>query len=172
MHAPMELLLDFVKLGSHPLADRLALHHKVLVPVLPADVRESQKIECFGFPFSSLCPVQFGKSSKLNPARLICVQFQPELSQPLLEIDPPRASQRPMQNSGPSGSLFLSREELSSSIPCRFIPAHRQLFFPIASLRRARFLISFIRRHHLAFRQDVSLHGRDSFFFRYSGIAK
>jgi hypothetical protein len=34
-----------------------------------------------------------------------------------------------MQNSGPSGSLLLSRKELSSSIPCRFIPAHGQVFF-------------------------------------------
>ena len=33
-----------------------------------------------------------------------------------------------MQNSGPSGSLFLSRKALASSTPCRFIPAHRQLF--------------------------------------------
>jgi hypothetical protein len=63
----MKLLLNFVKLGSHPLADRLALHHKVLIPVLPADVRESQKIECFGFAFSSLYPVPFGKSPELNP---------------------------------------------------------------------------------------------------------
>jgi HTH-like domain len=38
------------------------------------------------------------------------------------------ASQRPLQNSGPSGSLFLSRKALASSTPCRFILAHRQLF--------------------------------------------
>jgi hypothetical protein len=87
MHASLELLLEFFKLGSHPLADRLALHHKVPVPVLPADVRESQKIERFGFPFSSLYPVQLGKSPELNPARFVWVQFQPELSQPFPEID-------------------------------------------------------------------------------------
>ena len=33
------------------------------------------------------------------------------------------ASQRPLQNSGPSGSLFLSRKALASSTPYRFIPA-------------------------------------------------
>jgi hypothetical protein len=33
------------------------------------------------------------------------------------------ASRRPAQNSGPSGSLLLSREEFSSSASCRFIPA-------------------------------------------------
>ena len=36
----------------------------------------------------------------------------------------------PVQNSGPSGSLLLSRKALSSSTPCRFIPAHHHIFFP------------------------------------------
>src|SRR5207247_860536 len=36
-----------------------------------------------------------------------------------------RASQRLVQNSGPSRSLILSRETLTFSTPCRFIPAHR-----------------------------------------------
>ena len=36
--------------------------------------------------------------------------------------------QRPVQNSGPSGLLVLSREALSSSTPCRFIPAHHHIF--------------------------------------------
>ena len=39
-------------------------------------------------------------------------------------------SRYPTQNSGPSGSLLLSREALSSSTPCRFIPAHHHIFFP------------------------------------------
>ena len=39
-------------------------------------------------------------------------------------------SRNPMQNSGPSGSLLLSRKALSSSAPCRFIPAHTHIFFP------------------------------------------
>src|SRR3954469_13776257 len=36
-------------------------------------------------------------------------------------------SQHPMQNSGPSGLLLLSRKALSSSTPHRFIPAHHGL---------------------------------------------
>jgi hypothetical protein len=32
------------------------------------------------------------------------------------------------KNSGPSGSLILSCEALSSSTPCRFIPAHHYIF--------------------------------------------
>lgn len=54
VHAGMEFGLDFLKFGSHPLADRLALHHKIPFSVLSANVRKSQKIECFKFAFSSL----------------------------------------------------------------------------------------------------------------------
>src|SRR6516164_9152443 len=50
---------------------------------------------------------------------------QPILSPVYASLD---TSQRPAQNSGPSGSLLLSREALSSSIPCRFIPAHAHTF--------------------------------------------
>jgi hypothetical protein len=46
-------------------------------------MHESQKIERLGLPFSSLVPVDLGKSPELNPARFIWVQFQPELLQPL-----------------------------------------------------------------------------------------
>src|ERR1039457_1834900 len=35
----------------------------------------------------------------------------------------------PAQNSGPSGSLLLTRKALSSSTSCRFIPAHRNRDF-------------------------------------------
>ena len=86
MRAVQELLLDFLKLGSHPLADRLSLHHKVPVPFLPADMREAEKVECLGFSFSSPFPVAFGKLPELNPARLIWVQFQPKLSQPFPKV--------------------------------------------------------------------------------------
>src|SRR6266852_1725844 len=46
-------------------------------------MRESKKIERLGLPFSSLFPVVLGKPPELNPARLVWVQFQPELLQPL-----------------------------------------------------------------------------------------
>src|SRR6516164_2862569 len=54
---------------------------------------------------------------------------QPILSPVYASLD---TSQRPAQNSGPSGSLLLSREALSSSIPCRFIPAHVAVGMPVA----------------------------------------
>src|SRR5215468_592614 len=45
-------------------------------------------------------------------------------------------SQRPVQNSGPSELLVLSREALSSSIPCRFSPAHPNLLlYPVLDKR-------------------------------------
>src|SRR5215472_13061767 len=45
-------------------------------------------------------------------------------------------SQHPAQNSGPSGSLRLSRKALSSSVPCRFIPAHSHLLlYPLLDQR-------------------------------------
>jgi hypothetical protein len=86
MHALTELLLEIQQLGPHPLADRLALYRKVPVLVLPADVRESQKIKRLGLAFSSLVPVLFGKLPELNPARFVWVQLQPELLQTFLEI--------------------------------------------------------------------------------------
>ena len=53
----------------------------------------------------------------------------PSPSFPLFTLHrPPRGE--PVQNSGPSGLLVLSREALSSSTPCRFIPAHHPIFFP------------------------------------------
>jgi len=82
VHPSTQLLLDFQQLGPHPFAHRLALQSIAPVPVLPADVRESQKVERLGFPFSSLFPVSLGKPPELNPARFVWVQLQPKLQQP------------------------------------------------------------------------------------------
>src|ERR1035437_1533946 len=82
VHAVAKLLLEFQQLGSHSLADGLALQSKAPIPVLPADMREAQEIERLRFSFSSSSPVLFGKSPELDPARFLWVQFQPELPQP------------------------------------------------------------------------------------------
>jgi hypothetical protein len=71
MHALVELLFDFPQLRSHALADRPALYGKVPVPVFPADVRETQKVERLWLTFSFSFPVLFGKSSELDPARFV-----------------------------------------------------------------------------------------------------
>jgi hypothetical protein len=73
MHALPELLLNLCQLPSQALAYRVALYRKFPVPVLPADVRESQKIERFGLLFSSPFPVSLGKSPELDPARFVWV---------------------------------------------------------------------------------------------------
>jgi len=68
------------------LADRPAFDGKVPVPIFPADVRESQKVERVGLPFSSSSPVRPGKSPELDPARSIWVEFQSKLLQPLPKV--------------------------------------------------------------------------------------
>jgi hypothetical protein len=73
VHALPELLFNFCQLPPQALAYRVALHRKVPVPVLRADMRESQKIERVGLSFSSPFPVSLGESSELDPARFVWV---------------------------------------------------------------------------------------------------
>ena len=54
VHALTELLFDFQQLCSHSLVNRFTLQCIAPIPVFPADMRESQKVERFGLPFSSL----------------------------------------------------------------------------------------------------------------------
>src|SRR5215470_2671305 len=86
MQASAKLLLDFPQLGSQALADRSAFDGEVPVPVFPADVRESQKVERLGLPFSSSSPVRLGVSPELDPARLVWMEFQSKLLHPLPKI--------------------------------------------------------------------------------------
>src|SRR5208337_3539846 len=81
-----ELLLKFLQLLPQSLADGLALHGKGPLPVLPADMREAQKVERLRLAFSSAFPAEFGISPELNPARFIRMQFQSKLFQPFPEI--------------------------------------------------------------------------------------
>jgi len=73
MHAHPKLLLDLSQLASHAFADRFAPYHESPKTVLPADVREAQKVERLRLPFSSTFPVLLGKPAELDPARLIRV---------------------------------------------------------------------------------------------------
>src|SRR5208283_2803968 len=52
MHALVKLLLDFLQLLPHPLADRRAPHREVPFPVLPADVRSSRPAELHRQPLT------------------------------------------------------------------------------------------------------------------------
>ena len=73
VHTLTELLLNLPQLRPHAFADRLAPHREPPYPILPADVREAEKIERVGLPFSSTFPVLFSKSAELDPTRLIWV---------------------------------------------------------------------------------------------------
>lgn len=86
VHTRTELLLDLPQLRPHAFADRLAPYREPPPPVLPADVREAQKVERLGLAFSSTFPVLFGESAELDPSRFIWVEFQSKLSQSLPKI--------------------------------------------------------------------------------------
>ena len=81
-----ELLLKFPQLPPQALADRFAFHGKLPPPVLPADVRETQKVERLRLTFSSSFPLELGKRPELDPARFVRMQFQSKLPQPFPEI--------------------------------------------------------------------------------------
>jgi hypothetical protein len=56
-----ELLLDLPQLCSHPLARRLPQDHEApLLARLPAQVRETEKVERLRFLLSTLFPISFG----------------------------------------------------------------------------------------------------------------
>src|ERR1700738_4655842 len=57
---------------------------------------------------------------------LFGAEYPPHLSSVYASLS---TSRYPAQDSRPSGSLLLSREALSSSASCRFIPAHRNALF-------------------------------------------
>jgi len=99
MHALAKLLLDFLQLLPHPLANRGAPHREVPFPVLPADVREPKKVERLRFAFPSSFPVLFGKPPELDQTRLVGMEFQPELSQSLPELLQESLRVRPMLES-------------------------------------------------------------------------
>ncbi len=81
-----ELLLNLLQLPPQALGDRLPLHGKLPPPVLPADMREAQKVERLRLAFSSSFPVEIGKRPELDPARFVRMQFQLKLPQPFSEV--------------------------------------------------------------------------------------
>src|ERR1035438_1597887 len=68
----------------------------------------------------SCCLPRIAKASA-SGLHLFGVEYPPRLSSVYASLN---TSRYPAQDSRPSGSLLLSRKELSSSASCRFIPAH------------------------------------------------
>src|ERR1700676_4288013 len=68
--------------GCQAPADRLPMHGEFSrLMVGPTNVSETQKVEGFRLPFFPLLPSFSGIAPEFNQARLLWVQFQPELPQ-------------------------------------------------------------------------------------------
>jgi hypothetical protein len=70
VHTGMEFGLDFLKFGSHPLADRLTLHHKYPFPFFPLMCVNPRKSNVSGLP-SPLCS-RLGSANRPNSPRFTC----------------------------------------------------------------------------------------------------
>jgi len=93
VHPLSKLLFQGLQLRPHPLLHRLAIHHKITrLPVLPAHVRKSQKVERLRFSFAATFSILCCVPPKLDQPRLLRVQFQAKLSQPF-----PQFSQKPLR---------------------------------------------------------------------------
>src|SRR5881409_2339413 len=87
------LVQTLPKLGSHrlqlrlpPRAHRLPQHRELPLPRLPAAVREAKKVEGLGSPVAPAPPVCHCEAAKLDETRLVGMQRQPELREPLAQL--------------------------------------------------------------------------------------
>src|SRR5437879_1724920 len=64
--------------------------HRVhsVAPLLHADMREAEKVECLGLPFSTPLPVVDRKRTKFQQPRFLGMQFQVELPHSFREFRP------------------------------------------------------------------------------------
>ena len=87
VHALSEFGFDLLKFPAQPFLNRLADHrvHSV-TPLLPADMRESQEVECFRSPWIAPLPVIDRKWTEFQEPRLFWVQRQTKLFESLLEF--------------------------------------------------------------------------------------
>ena len=131
-------LLDGVHVGR----TAIAFSHRSVV-WFTSDISEVSRFSCMEFPDVR------GVYDYAGPAKRLALSFpavlpsalrqrrRPDCNFSKLDTQPACAPvyaslchlASSTQNSGSSGSLLLSRKALSSSTPCRFIPAHRQPVF-------------------------------------------
>src|SRR3989442_5793116 len=72
VHPLSQLRSNLLKLRCHPFADRLPMYSEIARRVVaPTDVGETQKVERFRFPFSSLLPSLSGIAPELDQTRLL-----------------------------------------------------------------------------------------------------
>src|SRR4051812_39131188 len=86
MPASLELVLDLSELDPHPLRDRDALEHEPPGLGLRADVREPQEPERLRLPDSPRRSPLDREAAELDETRLVGMQLQGKLREPLTKI--------------------------------------------------------------------------------------
>ena len=87
VHARFKLGFHRLELRLPPFAHRLAQHRKAPPSRLPATVREAQEVEAIRCaPITAFLSVQARKATELDESRLLGVQFQPEVREPLAQL--------------------------------------------------------------------------------------
>ena len=84
----------------HPLYQCASPDHKVAFRVRATVVREPEERECFRFPFAAFPAIRRRKASERDQPRLLRMDLQPKLRQPLLKISQKPFSVRLMLKSG------------------------------------------------------------------------
>lgn len=81
-----ELGLDLAQLGAHSLGVSDALEIETPLPILRADVREAEEGERLRLAETSLLTSLGGKPTELDQPRLLGVQLQEELREPVAQL--------------------------------------------------------------------------------------
>src|SRR5438445_1302093 len=87
VHPLSQLCPKFLQFGCHTFADRFPVYREIALWLARStNVGETQKVKGLRLPFPSLRPALGGISPKLNQARLLRMQFQPEFLNALLQL--------------------------------------------------------------------------------------
>ena len=85
--SPLQLCSNFLELGCQTFTHRLPPYREVARLVVgPTEVGETQKVKGLRLSFSALFPALSGEAPELDQARLLRMQFQPELPQAFPEF--------------------------------------------------------------------------------------
>src|SRR6267143_707897 len=89
VHASLKFGFHLVQLRLQSLAYRLPQHRKPsIASLLYADMRKTEEVERFRFPFSTPLPLVDGIRTELQKSRLLGMQFQVELSHSFRKFRP------------------------------------------------------------------------------------
>jgi hypothetical protein len=95
VHASPELGFHLAQLRLQPRPDRLPHHREPSIPLLPADVGEAEEVERLRLPLAGALPIFGRKGPEFQQSRLLRVQLQPKLREPLAQLSPEPLSVRP-----------------------------------------------------------------------------